>query len=76
MAVKKNTSVAQQDRKEADGFLNLSVVDKNGVTHKVTAVIPLYLDNRVHAALLRKGGEFTLTGAVHVVDKNPADIEL
>ena len=75
MAVKK-TVVAQPERKEADGFLNLSIVDKNGVTHKVTAVIPLYEDNRVHAALLRKGGEFTLTGAVHIVDKNPAEIQL
>ena len=74
MAVKK--TVVAQDRKEADGFLNLSVVDKNGVTHKVTAVIPLYLENRVHAAMLRKGGEFTLTGSVHIVDKNPAEIQL
>ena len=75
MAVKK-TVVAQPERKEADGFLNLTITDKAGNVHKVTAVIPLYTDNRVHAALLRKGGEFTLTGAVHVVDKNPADIEL
>ena len=75
MAVKK-TVVAQPERKEADGFLNLSIVDKNGVTHKVTAVIPLYEDNRVHAALLRKGGEFVLTGSVHIVDKNPAEIQL
>ena len=74
MAVKK--TVVAQDRKEADGFLNLSVVDKNGVTHKVTAVIPLYLENRVHAAMLRKGGEFVLTGSVHIVDKNPAEIQL
>ena len=75
MAVKK-TVVAPADRKEADGFLNLTIVDKNGVTHKITAVIPLYTDNRIHAALLRKGGEFNLTGSVHVVDKNPQDIEL
>ena len=75
MAVKK-TVVAQPERKEADGFLNLSIVDKNGVTHKITAVIPLYEDNRVHKALMNKGGEFTLTGVVHIVDKNPADIEL
>ena len=74
MAVKK--TVVAQDRKEADGFLNLSVTDKAGNVHKITAVIPLYLENRVHAAMLRKGGEFTLTGSVHVVDKNPADIEL
>ena len=75
MAVKK-TVVAQPDRKEADGFLNLSITDKAGNVHKVTAVIPMYLENRVHAAMLCKGGEFTLTGSVHVVDKNPADIEL
>ena len=75
MAVKK-TTVAQPDRKEADGFLNLTIVDLAGNTHKITAIVPLYLDNRVHKALLNKGGEFTLTGAVHVVDKNPADIEL
>ena len=75
MAVKK-TVVAQPERKEADGFLNLSITDKDGNVHKVTAVIPLYTDNRVHAALLRKGGEFTLNGSVHVVDKNPAEIEL
>ena len=74
MAVKK--TVVAQDRKEADGFLNLSITDKAGNVHKVTAVIPLYEDNRVHKALLKKGGEFTLTGSVHVVDKNPADIEL
>ena len=75
MAVKK-TSVAQPERKEADGFLNLSITDKAGNVHKVTAVIPLYEDNRVHKALLKKGGEFTLTGSVHIVDKNPAEIEL
>ena len=75
MAVKK-TVVAQPERKEADGFLNLTIVDKNGVTHKITAVVPLYVDNRVHKALMNKGGEFNLTGSVHVVDKNPADIEL
>ena len=74
MAVKK--TVVAQDRKEADGFLNLSVTDKAGNVHKITAVIPLYLENRVHAAMLRKGGEFVLTGSVHIVDKNPADIEL
>ena len=75
MAVKK-TTVAQPERKEADGYLNLTVTDLVGTTHKITASIPLYQDNRVHAALLRKGGEFTLNGSVHVVDKNPADIEL
>ena len=75
MAVKK-TVVAQPERKEADGFLNLSITDKAGNVHKVTAIVPLYLENRVHKALMNKGGEFTLTGSVHVVDKNPADIEL
>ena len=75
MAVKK-TTVAQPERKEADGFLNLTITDKAGNVHKVTAVIPLYEDNRVHKALLKKGGEFTLTGSVHVVDKNPPEIEL
>ena len=74
MAVKK--TVVAQDRKEADGFLNLSVTDKAGNVHKITAVIPLYLENRVHAAMLRKGGEFVLTGSVHIVDKNPAEIQL
>ena len=76
MAVKKTTVAAQPARKEADGFLNLTIVDREGNTHKITAVVPLYLDNRVHAALLRKGGEFTLNGFVHVVDKNPPEIEL
>ena len=76
MAVKKTSVAAQPDRKEADGFLNLTIVDREGNTHKITAIVPLYLDNRVHAALLRKGGEFTLNGSVHVVDKNPAEIEL
>ena len=76
MAVKKTTVAAQPERKEADGFLNLTIVDREGDTHKITAVIPLYFDNRVHKALLNKGGEFTLNGSVHVVDKNPAEIEL
>ena len=75
MAVKKNTVVAPE-RKEADGFLNLTITDREGNVHKITAVIPLYEDNRVHKALLKKGGEFTLTGSVHVVDKNPSEIEL
>ena len=78
MAVKKTTVAkpVQPERKEADGFLNLTIVDREGNIHKITAIVPLYLDNRVHAALLRKGGEFTLNGSVHVVDKNPSDIEL
>ena len=75
MAVKK-TTVAQPERKEADGFLNLTIVDREGNIHKISAIVPLYFDNRVHKALLNKGGEFTLTGSVHVVDKNPAEIEL
>ena len=76
MAVKKTTVAAQPERKEADGFLNLTIVDREGNIHKITAIVPLYFDNRVHKALLNKGGEFTLIGSVHVVDKNPADIEL
>ena len=80
MAVKKPTqaAVATPDRKEADGFLNLTVVDKAGNIHKIQAVIPLYEDNRVHKALMGKGtgAEISLTGTIHVVDKNPADIEL
>lgn len=80
MAVKKPTqpAPATTDRKEADGFLNLTIVDKAGNVHKIQATIALYGDNRVHAALLAKGtgAELTLTGTVHVVDKNPAAIEL
>ena len=80
MAVKKPTQPAPavSDRKEADGFLNLTVVDKAGNVHKIQAVIPLYEDNRVHKALMSKGtgAEISLTGTIHVVDKNPADIEL
>ena len=81
MAVKKPTQpapAATSDRKEADGFLNLTVVDKAGNVHKIQAVIPLYEDNRVHKALMGKGtgAEISITGTIHVVDKNPADIEL
>ena len=79
MAVKKSTqAAATPDRKEADGFLNLTVVDKAGNVHKIQAVIPLYEDNRVHKALMSKGTgvEISITGTIHVVDKNPADIEL
>ena len=76
MAVKKTSVARTEERKEADGFLNLHIVDREGNVHKIQAIIPLYEDNRVHKALLKKGGEFTLTGSVHIVDKNPADIEL
>ena len=80
MAVKKSPQAvaAASDRKEADGFLNLTVVDKAGNVHKIQAVIPLYEDNRVHKALMSKGtgAEISITGTIHVVDKNPADIEL
>ena len=80
MAVKKSTQAvaAASDRKEADGFLNLTVVDRAGNVHKIQAVIPLYEDNRVHKALMSKGtgAEISITGTIHVVDKNPADIEL
>ena len=80
MAVKKSTQAvaAASARKEADGFLNLTVVDRAGNVHKIQAVIPLYEDNRVHKALMSKGtgAEISITGTIHVVDKNPADIEL
>ena len=79
MAVKKPTqAAATPDRKETDGFLNLTVVDKAGNVHKIQAIIPLYEDNRVHKALMSKGtgAEISITGTIHVVDKNPADIEL
>lgn len=79
MAVKKPAQPAPaSDRKEADGFLNLTVVDKAGNVHKIQAIIPLYEDNRVHKALMDKGtgAEISLTGTIHVVDKNPAAIEL
>lgn len=80
MAIKRNTAANKNEteRKEADGFLNLYITDKQGNVHKVQAIVPLYEGNRVHRALLGKGAgaEVTLTGIVNVVDKNPEEIEL
>lgn len=68
-------------RKEADGFLNLKIRDKNGVMHSIQATVPLYKDNRVHRALMTKGTsgddvELEIVGVVNVVDKDAPEIEL
>lgn len=72
---------AGRPRKEADGFLNLKIRDKNGVMHSIQATVPLYKDNRVHRALMTKGTsgddvELEIIGVVNVVDKDAPEIEL
>lgn len=68
-----------KERKQADAFLNLKVIDKHGNPHNIKCTIPLYADDRVHAALMRKGAdgvEIEIVGSVNIVDKSTDDIEL
>lgn len=71
---------AGRPRKEADGWLNLKVVDQTGKEHSIAATIPLYKDNRVHRALMNKGNSpevvLEILGTVNIVDKDAPEIEL
>ena len=76
MAIRKSAPAAKtNDRPQADGFLNLSITDKHGNVHIVKAVVPLYLTDTVHAAIMGKS-EVMVKGSVHIVDKNPKAVEL
>lgn len=60
-------------RKEADAFMNISIVDKNGVAHSIGGGVALYLDKVLHAAIIAKverGEELTIVANVNIVDKN------
>lgn len=68
-----------QERKPADGWLNLTITDKSGKEHTIKATIPLDAENVVHKALISKGtkGEtVNIVGSINVVDHNPDPIEL
>ena len=79
MAIVTNESVVESasssKQKKADGWLNLRITDAQGIEHSIQAVIPLYKENRVHRALMNKGGDLTLVGSVKVVDANAPEIE-
>ena len=68
----KTSSAKAEDRKPADGFLNISVTAADGTVHRIKATIPLFEDDRVHRALMRKG-EVTLTGSVHLIAPESED---
>lgn len=60
-------------RKEADAFLNVSIVDKAGNPHSLGGGIALYLDKALHAAVIAKfeaDGELNIVATVNVIDKN------
>lgn len=45
---------ANNGKQPADGFLNVSAVDKSGVEHRLQGGVPLYLDKKMHAAIISK----------------------
>lgn len=79
VATNTNTAnvAAGRNRKEADGFLNLIIVDKHGNEHKIKAVVALDKENRVHRALMANAeNDLNLIGRVNLVDHNQEEIEL
>ena len=71
-----------KELKQADGWLNIKLLDKHGKEHAIDARIPLYLDsnNKAVKALLKYGQseDFVakITGTVFMVDTNPEELEL
>lgn len=84
MAIKSKTSDGASANKKADGFLNVEIVAADGQKYRLHVGIPLSVDRRVDASLLRAAGadpdkEFTLTGKVWIApdeDSEPDYIEL
>lgn len=71
-AKNKTAASNKADLKPAQGFLNISVTAADGTVHRIKATIPLFEDDRVHRALMRKG-EVTLTGSVHIIAPESED---
>ena len=71
-AKNKTAAANKADLKPAQGFLNISVTAADGTVHRIKATIPLFEDDRVHRALMRKG-EVTLTGSVHIIAPESED---
>lgn len=69
-----------RNRKDADAWLNLKIKDANGIEHPIQATIPLYVENRVHRALMNKCASpdafVEITASVKMVDKDAPEIEL
>lgn len=68
----KTAAAKKADLKPAQGFLNISVTAADGTVHRIKATIPLFEDDKVHRALMRKG-EVTLTGSVHLIAPESED---
>ena len=69
-----NNTTAQSgnQRKSADGFLNIQVVGADGQTYPVKCTIPLGNDNAVHRGLLEAAKadgnkQFSIVGTVKVM---------
>jgi hypothetical protein len=73
MAKIKGVSVAAvaAPRKEAKGFLNISVIDTDGVAHRLPTGLRLLGEGLeqllLDSAIANPGRSFTLTGTVHVI---------
>lgn len=70
------TATKSNDKKSANGFINLSVTDSEGNVHKLRAGSALYEDNNLENSILiaakeaaAQGKEFSLniTGTVNVI---------
>lgn len=71
--IRAQTGLNGAARKEADAFLNVSIVDKAGNPHSLGGGIALYLDKALHAAVIAKfeaDGELNIVATVNVIDKN------
>ena len=79
-----NTTATTSTMKKADAYLNLSVTDANGKARPLPKGLPLFKDEKLHAAimaaaekyLVESGGsakEFTLTATVWFPSEEPAE---
>lgn len=75
MAIKKSSATKAtapaNGQKRADGFLNVSVVDAQGNTHKLSVGIPLDIQRKLDRSLINAASanadrEFQLVGTVWI----------
>lgn len=74
-----SSNASGKERRKADGYLNINLVDKQGNEYKISAVIPLYADSdskvmRTLMSITDPDKELKIVGRVHLVDSDDASL--
>lgn len=69
MAIRKERANEGSQMKQADAFLNLTVVSQDGKRYKLKTGLPLYLADALSAQLIKSNSEgkvFNIEGSINV----------